>query len=124
MILAAQNGHAAAVRAMCSAGADTEIANNSGENALSIATKNGHLECMRILLEFDASVNGGGSAFSPALGWACEKGHLAAIELLLMHGASPTARATDGRTAFKRCHAGALDAACIAKVEELLRKYQ
>jgi uncharacterized protein len=54
LILAAHNGHAAAVRALLDRGADPDRVNNEGQTALSGAVQQGELEVVQILVEAGA----------------------------------------------------------------------
>ncbi|CAB3242342.1 unnamed protein product [Arctia plantaginis] len=87
LMLASENGRAAAARLLLGAGADSNAADTDGWTPLAFASRGGHLAIARDLLDAGAKVDSrdcGG--WSPLL-WASYKGHEEVVTLLLEKGA-------------------------------------
>jgi ankyrin repeat protein len=85
LLLAAQEGHVAAVAALLGAGAAIEKRGRYGWSALCLACQGGHTECVRLLLDAGASQapNSPGSNANTALSVSAECGYLDCVALLL-----------------------------------------
>jgi ankyrin repeat protein len=62
---------------------------------------NGQAGAVRILLEAGADSNKGNSYGSTPLHWATVDGRVDIVSILVAGGADPTARRSDGKTAFQ-----------------------
>ena len=94
--IAAQNGHAGAVRQLIKAGAKIDKARaDNGSTPLCIAACNGHATVVRQLIEVGADIE---STFKPdewawpPLTMAARNGHRAVVDMLLKAGADQTRR--------------------------------
>ena len=111
LVVAAEKGHAAIVRALLDAGADTDLAANDGGNPLYIAAYYGHEAIVRTLLDAGAGKDLADNDGATPLFVAAENGHGAIVRALLDAGADKTARCL-GKTA--------LDVAKTAEIKGLL----
>lgn len=92
LLLAAQAGHTECVKILLEAGADFEISNAHGFNALMLAALSNHQACVELLIpyfigKFDAAANEGDNA----LILAAEHGSVVPIRLLIDAGADVNA---------------------------------
>ena len=105
---AARRGHAACVRLLLEAGADTErVAHYGGGTALMYAARRGHAACVRLLLGAGADTErvereGGATA----LMCAAKRGHDACVRLLLLAGADARRADSAGRDALALARLG------------------
>jgi ankyrin repeat protein len=99
LILAAQAGHARAVRTLLKLRADSNAADDDGVTPLIAAAAHGatHL-VLRPLLEVGAYVNTQARNGATALFYAAGRGNNVAVQLLLQNRADPTLKTMDGET--------------------------
>jgi uncharacterized protein len=98
VFLAARSGHAAVVKTLLEAGADTKAGSPSGTTPLMVAAASGHAEAVAVLLEHGADPNATESVRgNTALTFAAASNRAAVIELLLKRGADHriTTKVTD-----------------------------
>jgi ankyrin len=104
LYLAAQNGNAAMIRKLLSAGANpNQVDRATGETILMVATRTGDHQSVRTLLEAGANAN----ATEPqiqltSLMLAAEGGHVDVVRALLAHEADVRARTRTGTTPAPR----------------------
>ena len=94
LMLACENGHVDAARALLDKGADISFADGKGRTPLYAACWGGdadmrpHVDVARLLLERGADVNQAKNDGTTALYLACQNGHVDTARLLLEHGAA------------------------------------
>jgi ankyrin repeat protein len=100
LLLAAANGHQAAVKLLVDKGADLESKDEEyGRAPLSWATENGHQAVLRLLVDEGADLESKDYWFrQTTLSWAAEKGNEAVVKLLLGKGANPESKDEQGWT--------------------------
>ena len=108
---AVHKGHDAVVRALLDAGADKDLAKNTGSTPLYIAAQEGHDVVVHALLDAGADKNLARHDGATPLITAAQKGHAAVVRALLAAGADKTVRYR-GQTA--------LDFAKTTEIEDLL----
>jgi ankyrin repeat protein len=92
LLLAAENGHAAVVRALLEVGADAKATDANGTTALMLAAAAGQADAIRFLLHHGAAVNARERVMErTALMFAAGKNRIQAIEALMAAGAVATA---------------------------------
>ena len=100
LIAAAANGHAPAVRALITAGADASARSRSGETALTLAASKNRVAAVEALLEGDIDANIKGRDGKTPLMQAAENGRAQIVVLLVDAGADVNARSLRGDTAL------------------------
>jgi ankyrin repeat protein len=104
LFLAAQNGHAEAVRALLDGGADANKATaDNGWTPLIWAAENGHAAVVRMLLDGGADANKArtDAGWTPLL-MAAQTGHAEVVRMLLDGGADANKASTDNGTWQRR----------------------
>jgi ankyrin repeat protein len=103
---AASRGHVQATALLLDRGAKVDAADGEGVTPLVLAAYRGHADVVKLLLERGAYVNAqekrnGLSSLSHAVG----RGDKELVAVLLKHGADPSLKSADGRTALDRAEA-------------------
>lgn len=100
LFLACENGSAAMIGRLLTAGADARAALPSGETALMACAKSGSLEAVDLLLAKKAEPNMqvADTHAQTAVMWAAAEGHGAIVARLVAAGADPNARTKTGLT--------------------------
>src|SRR5262245_17024121 len=103
---AASRGHLQAARLLLDRGAKVDAADGEGVTPLVLAAYRGHTDVVKLLLERGAYVNAqerrnGLSSLSHAVG----RGDKELVAVLVAHGADPSLKSADGRTALERAEA-------------------
>jgi len=81
---ACQNGHAACVDALLTAGAHADHLSQAGPNGLMLACQNGHVDCLHLMIAARCKVNDVSSDDGrTALMQACKHGHSACVRDML-----------------------------------------
>ena len=91
LVIASQNGHVEAVRALVAAGGNVNHAIprgigkpvNEGGTALELVSQQGHVEVVRILVSAGANVNHANKTGATALFFASQDGHIDVVKLLI-----------------------------------------
>jgi len=118
---AASRGHLQAVTLLLDRGAKVDAADGEGVTPLVLAAYRGHTEVVKLLLERGAFVNArekrnGLGSLSHAVG----RGDKELVAVLLAHGADPSLKAVDGRTALDRAEAnGATEIVALLRQAQL-----
>jgi uncharacterized protein len=114
---AASRGHLQAVRLLLEGGASVDAVDGEGVTPLVLAAYRGQTDVVTLLLERGAYVNAqekrnGLSSLSHAVG----RGDKELVGVLLAHGADPSLKDAEGRTALHRAEAnGATDIVALLK---------
>jgi ankyrin repeat protein len=97
-MIASQNGHAEAIKALIAGGADVNKARNNGATPVYIATKNGHAEAIIALIAGGADVNKAMEDGATPVYIAAQNGHAEAIKALIEKGADVNKARNNGAT--------------------------
>merc|ERR1712202_92410 len=99
--LACDNGSAAMVVRLLTAGADHTLARKTGETPLMTCARTGALDAVNALLAHDADPGATDHWYGQtALMWATGEGHRDVVRTLAAGGADPDTRSTEGFTAL------------------------
>eukprot|EP00966_Prymnesium_polylepis_P097512 2258976-Prymnesium_polylepis.2 len=117
LVMAARNGHAAAVALLLKHGAAIDASNKQGTTALILAAWQGHTAVVSLLLKNKASPKLEDANGWTALNLAAHGGRAAEVALLLEKGASVDARCTNGKTALLEAVEEGHEAAALLLLE-------
>jgi len=116
LMIAAENGHTAAIETLCTNGANLNATTREGKTALMFAAENGHTAAIETLCTKGANLHATTREGKTALMIAAENGHTAAIETLCTKGANPFATTNKGKTALmiaaENGHTAAIETLC------------
>lgn len=115
LMLAAQSGSVACVRALLELGAQANLCNQFGRTALALAAARGHAEVVGALCDAGADPNMVDADGIAPLHWAAAEGHVDAARALLAGGAYARARSKTGKSVSDV----AREAGCTELVVEL-----
>lgn len=101
------------VQALIEAGADIDLTNHDGNNALWLACFSGDLATIKVLIESGVNIDQQNSTLATALMYSASAGKAEAVDMLLNAGANPHLKTQDDYTA--------LDLAATPQVYRLLR---
>ncbi len=102
LLVAAERGHAAAVKALAAAGGLVSAANWQGSTPLHAAAAKGHLEALQTLIRLDPEVGRVSDDGVTPLMVAAAEGHLEIVQALCKAGARADIADRSGRTAQQR----------------------
>jgi len=116
LMIAAENGHTAAIETLWTNGANLNATTREGKTALMFAAENGHTAAIETLCTKGANLHATTREGKTALMIAAENGHTAAIETLCTKGANPFATTNKGKTALmiaaENGHTAAIETLC------------